>query len=85
MATSVTAVTAGAQAASSATEPLASKDVFLKLLVEQIKNQDPLSPMQGMDFVNQLSQFSSLEQLVSMRQDLDALAAKAGTDSTARG
>ncbi len=39
------------------------KDAFLQLLVEQMANQDPLSPTSDTDFIAQLAQFSSLEQL----------------------
>jgi flagellar basal-body rod modification protein FlgD len=39
------------------------KDDFLKLLVSQLKNQDPLNPMDGKDMAAQLAQFSSVEQL----------------------
>lgn len=42
------------------------KDEFLKLLVNQLQNQDPLSPMESQDFAAQLAQFSSLEQLTNM-------------------
>ena len=54
-----------------------SKDTFLKLLVAQIKNQNPLSPADGAQFLAQLAQFSSLEQLVSIRQGVEALKAPA--------
>lgn len=49
------------------------KDAFLKLLMAQIKNQDPLSPMQGTEFVTQLSQFSLVEQSVAQSAKLDML------------
>ena len=52
------------------TDPLANKEVFLQLLVAQIKNQDPLNPTDGVQFLTQLSQFTSLEQTMGMRQDL---------------
>jgi len=42
------------------------KDEFLKILVTQLQNQDPLSPMDNTDFIAQMAQFSSLEQLQSL-------------------
>jgi flagellar basal-body rod modification protein FlgD len=46
------------------------KDDFLKLLVTQLRNQNPLSPMKDEEFVAQLAQFSSLEQLQNMNENL---------------
>ena len=46
------------------------KDEFLLLLVEQLKHQDPLEPMDGTDFTAQLAQFSSLEQQTAMNDNL---------------
>lgn len=54
-------------------DSLASKDMFLKLLVVQLKNQDPMSPADGTQFVAQLAQFTQLEQSLSMSQDLSAI------------
>lgn len=48
-------------------------DTFLRLLVEQIRNQDPLNPQDPTQFVSQLAEFSSLEQLLGIRQGIDAL------------
>ena len=42
------------------------KDEFLRLLVSQISNQDPLNPLQGHEFAAQLAQFSSVEQLLNI-------------------
>lgn len=50
------------------------KDEFLRLFVAQLKNQDPLNPMDGKDLSAQLAQFSSLEQLIEMNQKLSAQA-----------
>lgn len=46
---------------------------FLKLLVTQLKNQDPESPQDPSQFAVQLSQFASTEQLVSINKKLDTL------------
>lgn len=49
------------------------KEAFLKLLVEQIKNQDPLQPKDNAEFVAELAQFSSLEQTMGINDRLDRL------------
>jgi len=51
------------------------KDEFLKLLVTQMQYQDPLSPMDNTEFTAQLAQFSSLEQLFSVNDNLTGLSA----------
>lgn len=51
----------------------ASREMFLQLLVAQLKNQDPMQPSDGAQFVAQLAQFSQLEQVIAIRQDADAL------------
>jgi flagellar basal-body rod modification protein FlgD len=45
---------------------------FLQLLVAQLKGQNPLDPKDGAEFVSQLAQFSSLEELVSIRGLMEA-------------
>jgi flagellar basal-body rod modification protein FlgD len=52
------------------TDALANKETFLQLLVAQIKNQDPMNPQDGVQFLSQLAQFSDLEQTIQMRQEL---------------
>lgn len=49
------------------------QDAFLKLLVTQLQNQDPTQPQADGEFLAQLAQFSSLEQLQAMNQKLDAM------------
>jgi len=49
--------------------------MFMTLLVAQLKNQDPLAPQDGTEFVAQLAQFNSLDQLIGIRQSIDQLAA----------
>jgi len=44
------------------------KDEFMQILVAQLRNQDPLSPMEDKDFIAQIAQFSTLEQIQSMNQ-----------------
>lgn len=49
------------------------KDDFLLLLTAQLKNQDPLSPLDPTEFTAQLAQFSSLEQLMGINDNLESL------------
>jgi len=49
------------------------RDAFLNLLVTQMQNQNPLQPQADGEFLAQLAQFSSLEQLQVMRQDIAEL------------
>lgn len=51
----------------------AERNMFMTLLVAQLKNQDPLSPQDGTAFVAQLAQFNSLDQLVGIRQSIEQL------------
>ncbi|UOQ93223.1 flagellar hook assembly protein FlgD [Halobacillus shinanisalinarum] len=44
------------------------KDAFLKILMAQIQNQSPLDPMKDKEFIAQMTQFSSLEQMTNMSQ-----------------
>jgi flagellar basal-body rod modification protein FlgD len=49
------------------------QNMFMDLLVAQLKNQDPLSPQDSTAFVAQLAQFNSLDQLVGIRDSIDKL------------
>jgi flagellar basal-body rod modification protein FlgD len=48
-------------------------DSFLKLLVAQLQNQDPLSPVDSKDFTQQLVQFSGVEQAINTNKNLESL------------
>lgn len=50
-----------------------NKDLFLKLLVAQMSNQDPLNPQDPTQYVTQLAQFSSLEQMQSLNEGMEYL------------
>jgi flagellar basal-body rod modification protein FlgD len=50
------------------------RDAFLQLFTTQLKNQNPLDPMDNEAFVSQLAQFSSLEAMTGVRTSVDAMA-----------
>lgn len=60
-----------------ATDPnnLANKEVFLQLLIAQIKNQDPTKPADSIQYLTQLSQFTGVEQLVDIKATLKEISA----------
>lgn len=59
-----------------APDQLANESTFLKLLMAQVQNQDPLNPTDSTQFIGQLVQFSQLEQLLGINQGVQALDAK---------
>jgi flagellar basal-body rod modification protein FlgD len=78
------AVAAVPSSAASALSPAANNDItgfsknfdsFLLLLTQQLKNQDPLSPMDATQFTTQLVQFSSVEQQIKQNKSLESLVA----------
>lgn len=46
------------------------KDSFLKLLITQLRNQDPLNPMEDKEFIAQMAQFSTLEQMQELNKNI---------------
>jgi flagellar basal-body rod modification protein FlgD len=67
--TSTSSTDTATAAASAATQTL-GQDAFLKLLMAQLQNQDPLQPTDGTQFVTQLAQFSQVEQAVAQSTTL---------------
>ena len=47
------------------------KDAFLQLLVNQLRNQDPLNPVNDKEFLAQMAQFSTLEQMQNLNQSFE--------------
>ena len=60
----------------------AGTDTFLKLLVAQLSNQDPMQPMDNQSFITELAQFNSVEQMINLNQSVQA---QAGAQQAAQG
>lgn len=59
------------------TKTTLGKDDFLLLLTKQLQHQDPMKPMDNMEFVSQMAQFSSLEQMTNMNKNLETFISNA--------
>ncbi|MCU6707106.1 flagellar hook capping protein [Paenibacillus sp. J5C_2022] len=58
------------------------KDQFLSILVAQLRNQDPMQPMQDRDFIAQMAQFTAVEQQMNMANELALLRQSIGSASS---
>jgi len=67
-----TTQTSGTSSSNSSIENLTGTDTFLTLLVAQLKNQDPTSPMDSQAFVTELAQFNTVEQMLGLKQAMQA-------------
>jgi flagellar basal-body rod modification protein FlgD len=72
---SVSSTFSAQRTATTETSSTATYDNFLKLLMTQMKNQDPTEPMKSTDYMAQLATFSQVEQTVKSNSKLDALLA----------
>lgn len=72
-ASSISTNSASTSSTAQASDNLTNKSTFLKLLVAQIKNQNPLNPTDGVQFLTQLTQFSQLEQAITTNDDLKSI------------
>jgi flagellar basal-body rod modification protein FlgD len=80
----LTATSETAETTTQAAKSPVNKETFLQLLVAQIKNQNPLNPADGVQFLTQLAQFSELEQMMGIRDEIAGLRTDiAETDKTA--
>ncbi len=59
----------------SSTNPSGDNDPFLNILVSQLKNQDPLSPLENGEFIQQLASLSSLRETQSLNKSISSLIA----------
>src|SRR5262245_46846944 len=79
----VTPVSAASGATRAQGQLAANFDTFLVLLTTQLKNQDPLEPMDSTEFTQQLVQFSQVEQQINSNKNLESLIALTKARSTA--
>lgn len=70
------------QSSSAAKQLSGNFDTFLTLLTAQLKNQDPLSPMDSAQFTQQLVQFSSVEQQINSNKNLESLISLTKSNAT---
>ena len=84
MSDALSSIAAGASSSNESRTSLADNfELFLTLLTEQLKNQDPLDPLDSNEFVNQLVDFSGVEQAINQTETLESLLALQGDQASA--
>ena len=77
-----TTTTSTQQSASTRQAGMVDKDMFLRLLVAQVQHQDPTSPTDSTQWLSQMAQFSTVEQLTNMAKTNADAAASAKVDQS---
>jgi flagellar basal-body rod modification protein FlgD len=72
----------GSVPSTTATNPLLDKNAFLKLMMVQMKNQDPLSPSDPTQYMGELAQLTTLEQTTNLAKSASQTAAEQHTAAT---
>lgn len=62
---------------------ISEKDQFLNILMTQLTHQDPMNPLEDKDFIAQMAQFSSLEQLTNLNTTMEKLTTTVESGATA--
>lgn len=76
-----TDTTTSSSSSTSSSTTSVNQNQFLQLLVAQLKNQDPMNPADGTEFMGELAQFSMLQETIGVHQDFDALLEASGITS----
>ncbi len=83
--TPAAATTTGSSSSAPSPTSLGDQNVFLQLLITQLKNQDPTQPTDGTAFVTQLAQFTTLQQQTQGTTDLNKIVAILSSAGTSGG
>lgn len=59
------------------------QDAFLKILITQMKHQDPMEPLKDTEFIGQMAQFTSLEQLTNLNKTMTQFVSNSGNQTLA--
>lgn len=81
--TTAAATTAGAAAKTGDPQNSLGQDAFLKILVTQMKHQDPMEPLKDTEFIGQMAQFTSLEQLTNLNKTMTQFVNNSGNQTLA--